>query len=134
MALLRVALLTNLAAAEFKPIQVALQRDEFDWDSLLQEAIYEGFDPATFEHIAPDMRWELLHRAVVLTFEAWRLDRSLARALAVSYFDADVTAVPVGLRLALAELFLLRPRTLSPCHPFDRARDRHLAFRTEHVC
>ena len=110
-ALLRVARLTGLSEAEFKVIEQAIQRGSGDWDGLLNEAIFEGFDAATFERIAPQSRWDLLFRAVMLMTTLWRADMAAPCELAVTRFDADAAAVPEGLRLALADLFLQRGDT-----------------------
>ncbi|MDP2831766.1 MAG: DEAD/DEAH box helicase [Pseudomonadota bacterium] len=106
--LLRLALLAGMPADEFKTIVRAIQNSARDWDALINEAIFEGFDAATFERIVPETRWELLFRAVALMVAFWRLDMALPCDLAVARFDADAAALPVALRLALADLFLLR--------------------------
>jgi superfamily II DNA or RNA helicase len=113
-ALLRVALLSGLSADEFKPIEQAIQRSVDAWDSLLHEAIFEAFDVATFDRIAPELGWNLLIRAVMLTTAVLRLDTAAACDLAQARFDAntaagsDADALPEGMRLTLAELFLQR--------------------------
>ncbi|MBU1666749.1 MAG: hypothetical protein KKG92_15360, partial [Gammaproteobacteria bacterium] len=107
-ALLRLALLSGMPADEYKAIVQAIQHSARDWDVLINEAIFEGFDAAIFERIAPETRWDLLFRAVTLMAAFWRLDMALPCDLAVARLDADAAALPVGLRLALADLFLLR--------------------------
>ncbi len=110
-ALLRLALLGGMPAAEFKSLVQAIQHSARDWDVLINEAIFESFDAATFERIAPETRWDLLFRAVTLMVAFWRLDMALPCDLAVALLDADAAALPVSLRLALADLFLSRGDT-----------------------
>ena len=107
-ALLRLALLSGLPEAEFKRIAQSVQNGQSDWDGLLHAAIFDGFDAASFQRIATQLRWELLYRAVTQTTELWRVDMALPCDLAVTLFDADPGPLPPVLRLALADLFLLR--------------------------
>ncbi len=108
-ALLRLELLGGMTAAEYKRLAMAIHDGGGpDWDLVLHEAIFEGFDAASFERIEPSVRWELLYRAARLMVAYWRQDMAVACDLAVGYFDADVAVLPVELRLAMADLFLLR--------------------------
>lgn len=107
-ALLRIALLGHLPEDEFRYIEGSIRRGSSDWHDLLQEALFDGFDAATFAHIDPATRWKLMSDAVILMIESWRPDMAVACEHAIASFDADLTAMPVSLRLTLAELFLMR--------------------------
>ncbi|MDO9226380.1 MAG: DEAD/DEAH box helicase [Pseudomonadota bacterium] len=107
-ALLRLSLLSGTPADEYKVIAGAIQNSGRDWDLVFQEAIFDGLDAASFERIRAETRWDLLYRAVRLLVAYWRQNMLAACDLAVAYFDADAAAMPMDLRLALADLFLQR--------------------------
>ncbi|MDD5389557.1 MAG: DEAD/DEAH box helicase [Gallionellaceae bacterium] len=107
-ALLRLALLSGMPAEECKAIAGAIRNGGRDYDTAVHEAIFDGFDAASFARIEPETRWDLLYRAVTLSVAYWRLDMAAPCELAVALFDTDAATLPVGLRLALADLFLQR--------------------------
>ncbi len=107
-AMLRVALLTQMSAVEYQKIEQAIQHSSENWDAILREAVFEPFDRDSFERIAPEKGAALLARAVLLTTEVWRLNMVAECDLAQNRLDANPAALPEELRLNLAELFLLR--------------------------
>ena len=108
-ALLRLELLGGMTLDEYKRfVRTIHEAGGLDWQLVLHEAIFEGFDAAGFERIEPVVRWEMLYRALRLMVVHWRQDMAPICDVAVVHFDAGAAALPVELRLALADLFLLR--------------------------
>lgn len=110
-AMLRVALLTQLPAVEFKQIEQTIRQHWENWDAILSEAVFEPFDRESFERIVPETATALLTRAVLFMTEAWRLNTQAQYDLAQDHLEANASALPEVLRLNLAELFLLRGDT-----------------------
>lgn len=88
-AMLRVALLTQMSAVEYQKIEQAIQHSSENWDAILREAVFEPFDRDSFERIAPEKGAALLARAVLLTTEVWRLNMVAECDLAQDRLDAN---------------------------------------------
>ncbi len=106
-ALVRVALFSGMPAEELKRMSAAIGRS-MDWDGILYEAAFAAFDGASFQHVNPEWRWDLLFEAASALSLSWRADWLPASDWALARFEVEGGSMPHHLRLALAELLLHR--------------------------
>jgi superfamily II DNA or RNA helicase len=106
-ALLRLELIAGTPAKELDHWRVLIARS-MDWNSVVFTAAFPAFDPALFERITPQWRWDLAFFAVAEVNHGWRAELLPPCEWALGKLGAGREAMPEPLRLALGELLLHR--------------------------
>ena len=108
-AFLRLELLTGIEASAVDELHRRIA-GVHPWPELMAAAFMEAFDPAVFERLPPALRWDLAYAAVFGVCAQWRVDGLPVCdwALAKTESESGRAAMPVHLRLQLAELLLHR--------------------------
>ena len=106
-ALVRLALFSGASAEELQRMSELIARS-LDWQKILAEAAFDGFDGASFDRIEPTWRWGLLYEAITGMCASWRPDLVPACEWALGKLATERRVMPDSLRLAVAELLLLR--------------------------
>ncbi|MDD5329840.1 MAG: DEAD/DEAH box helicase [Sulfuricella sp.] len=106
--LLRLMVFTGTPIAEFSRLAGLIEQNLMDWETILDTAIFEGFDGPTFERIGPELQAQLLYNAAVHLNQFWKPDLLPACEWALGKLDRQPDALPPHLRLGLADLLLQR--------------------------
>ena len=108
-AFLRLELLTGIEASAVDELHRRIA-GVHPWPELMAAAFMEAFDPAVFERLPPALRWDLAYAAAFGVCAQWRVDGLPVCdwALAKTESESGRAAMPVHLRLQLAELLLHR--------------------------
>ena len=108
-AFLRLELLTGIESSAVDELHRRIA-GVHPWPELMAAAFTEAFDPAVFERLPPALRWDLAYAAVFGVCAQWRVDGLPVCdwALAKTESESGRAAMPVHLRLQLAELLLHR--------------------------
>ncbi len=105
--LVRLALFSGTPAAELKAMADAIARAG-SWEAILREAAFAGFDGPSFERIEPSWRDALLYQAVSEMPLYWQPELLPPCDWALSRVMPEPATFSTAVRLALAELLLLR--------------------------
>jgi len=105
--LLRLAFFFGTQEVEFQRL-VELVSRATNWEAILNEAVYSGFDGPSFERIDPAWREVLVLEAVKGVCGSWERELVPVCDWALAKLAEDAKAMPIALRLALAELLLHR--------------------------